>query len=198
MATDIKKIISNLFEFYNFKDQTILSVGAGGGQFIEYGRSAGKVIAVDNDSQALESLSLRLKEFQLSEKFTLICSDFCSINLEADVVMFEFCLHEMTNPTVAIEHALTLAPNVLIVDHWIDSEWAFIVDEEEKVAKSWTGINRFDLRKVQSFNSSQYFNNYEELYSRVKSQGDNSINRIAKYRGKVDIIIPMSYGFALI
>lgn len=37
MATDINQIIDNLLNFYDFKNQTVISVGAGGGQFFEYG-----------------------------------------------------------------------------------------------------------------------------------------------------------------
>ena len=57
------------------------------------------------------------------------------MNKRGDVVMFEFCLHEMKDPVAAINHALTMAPTVLITDHWSGSEWAYVVDEEEKVIR---------------------------------------------------------------
>jgi hypothetical protein len=53
MATDINTIIANLMAFYDFRDKTVISVGAGGGQLIEYGRTAGKIIAVENDPGAM-------------------------------------------------------------------------------------------------------------------------------------------------
>jgi predicted RNA methylase len=198
MAADIKKILENLFEFYDFKNQTIISVGAGGGQFIEYGHASKQVIAIDNDEEALSRLENSLQKSQLLEKFTLINSDFYLVNSKADVVMFEFCLHEMKNPEAAIHHALTMAPNILINDHWPNSEWAYIVDEKEKVINSWEAIKRFNFKKIQRYDTVQFFHNYEELFQKVKVQGKNSINRIIQYKDKKDFTIPMSYGFALI
>ena len=37
MATDLHLMIKNLLSFYDFAGRVIISVGAGGGQFIEYG-----------------------------------------------------------------------------------------------------------------------------------------------------------------
>jgi predicted RNA methylase len=198
MATDIKRIIRNLLEFYDFNNQTVISVGAGGGQFIEYGHAAKHVIAIDNDKEALIRLEVNLLKSQLQDKFSLINSDFYLVNKKADVVMFEFCLHEMKNPESAINHAFTMAPNILINDHWPNSEWAYIVDEKEKVINGWEALNRFNIIKIQRYDTVQFFHDYEELFQKVKFQGENSINRISQYIGKKDITIPMSYGFALI
>jgi predicted RNA methylase len=198
MATDIKKIIENLFEFYDFNNQTVISVGAGGGQFIEYGHASKQVIAIDYDKEALGRLENNLQKSQLLEKFILINSDFYLVNKKGDVVMFEFCLHEMKNTEAAINHALTMAPNILINDHWPDSEWAYIVDEKEKVINSWEALKGFNFKKIQRYDTVQFFHDYEELFQKVKIQGENSINRISQYKDKKDFTIPMSYGFALI
>ena len=198
MATDTKKIIENLLEFFDFNNQTIISVGAGGGQFIEYGRVSKQVIAVDNDKEALSRLENSLQKSQLLHKFALINSDFYLFNRKGDVVMFEFCLHEMKDPEAAINHALTMAPIILINDHWPSSEWAYIVDEKEKVINSWKALKRFDLKKIQQYDTVQFFHDYDELFQKVKVQGENSINRISQYKDKKDFTIPMSYGFALI
>lgn len=198
MAADIKKIIENLFEFYDFNNQTVISVGAGGGQFIEYGHASKQVIAIDNDKESLTRLENSLQKSKLSDKFTLVNSDFYLVNKKGDVVMFEFCLHEMKNPEAAINHALTMAPNILINDHWPGSEWAYIVDEKEKVINSWQAVKRFNLKKIRRYDSFQFFHDYEELFQKVKVQGENSISRISQYKDKKDFTIPMSYGFALI
>lgn len=198
MAADIKRMIDNLLGFYDFNNKTIISVGAGGGQFIEYGRYSKQVMAVDIDQEALSKLEIALKKNQLAEKFILIHSDFFLLNPKADVVMFEFCLHEMENAEAAIKHALTLAPSVLINDHWTNSEWAFIVDEKEKVSKSWSAVMGFNLKKVQQYDTIQFFHDYDELYQKVNGQGENTISRIIKYKGKKDFTIPMTYVFALI
>jgi hypothetical protein len=198
MATDIRKIIANLLEFYSFENQTIISIGAGGGQFIEYGRKSRQVIAIDSDEQALKKLEGALDKSGLVYKFKLIHSDFYEVKQEGDLVFFEFCLHEMKDPEAAIKHAFTLAPVILISDHWPGSEWAYIVDEKEKVVNSWEALKRFRFKKVQRYDTVQFFHDYEELYLKVKGQGENSINRISKYKDRKDFTIPMSYGFALI
>ncbi len=198
MATNVKAIIANLLSFYNFENQTIISVGAGGGQFIEYARAAQKVYAVDNNNEALNKLNDSLIKANLADKFTLIHAEFEQVNLTGDVVLFEFCLHEMKDAGVAIERALTMAPIVLISDHLPNSEWAFIVGEKRKVANSWNAIKNFNLRKYQAYDTCQYFTDYEELYQKVKGQGNEVIKEISKFVNQTCIEIPMSYGFVLI
>jgi predicted RNA methylase len=198
MATDIKKIIKNLLEFYDFTDKTIITVGAGGGQLVDYGYTSKKVFAIDQDEKALKALSENLVKKELDTKFTLIHSDFLKTSLKADVVMFEFCLHEMRDVEEAIRHAQTMAPDILISDHWPGSEWAHIVDETEKVNRSWKEIEKFPVRKIVRYDAVQYFKNYQEIYQKVAVQGINSIERIKNFKDSLDINIPMLYGFALI
>jgi hypothetical protein len=198
MAAGIKEMIANLFEFYDFNNQIVISIGAGGGQFIDYGHISKHVFAVDNDEEALNKLKVSLQKSQLSEKFTLINSDFYLLDKHGDVVMFEFCLHELRNAEAAIRHALTLASEILIIDHWPGSEWAYFVDEKEKVFNSWKVIKQFKVKRIQRFDTVQYFQDYEEIFQKVKTQGENSINRINRFKGKKDFIVPMSYGLALI
>jgi predicted RNA methylase len=198
MATDINAIIANLLSFYNFKDQTIISVGAGGGQFIEYARKARRVYAVDNDKEALSRLSESLAKAGLADKFTLVHSEFEQVSLTGDVVLFEFCLHEMADAEVAIKHALTMAPAVVISDHLPGSEWAYIVGEEQKVTSSRNAIESFNIMMHREYHSFQRFADYNELYQKVKGQGDEVINRISKYVNQTRFEIPMSYGFVLI
>ena len=198
MATDINKIIKNLLEFYDFNDQTVVSIGAGGGQLIGYGHSCKKVIAIDNNQEAIETLENRLRSTGLSGKFELINADFHKVATKGDMVLFEFCLHEMDNPLASIEHALNISRNIIVADHWPSSEWAYIVDEDEKVKRSWETITKRNPKKIQKFDSVQFFNDYQELYQKVKVQGDRTIERIKPYFDKKDFSIPMSYGFALI
>ena len=178
MATDISKILNHLYEFYDFTNRIIITVGAGGGQFIEYGRESKNVLAIDYDKEALDKLKDNLIKSGLENKFTLIHTDFIFSHLQGDIVMFEFCLHEMENPEIALKHALTMAPEVIIVDHWPGSEWAFIGNEEEKIMKSWETLKQIHLKKFQKFDTVQFFHDYEELYQKVKPQGLTSIERI--------------------
>jgi hypothetical protein len=104
----------------------------------------------------------------------------------------------MKDPEAALQHAFTMAPHILISDHWPKSEWAYIVDEEEKVMNSWDALRKFSIKKVQHYDTVQFFHDYEELFQKVKTQGAHSISRILPYKDKTDFTIPMSYGFALI
>jgi len=198
MATDINKILNNLYELYDLTDHTIITVGAGGGQLIGYGNKAKKVLAIDYDKEALGKLKDNLIKAGLEEKFSLIYSDFSVLDLHGDVVMFEFCLHEMDNPETALKHAKTMAPEIIVLDHITGSEWAFIGAEEEKIEKSWKALMGLNPRKVQKFDTIQFFHEYEELYQKVRPQGEISIERIQRYKGKTNITIPMTYAIALI
>jgi hypothetical protein len=146
----------------------------------------------------LQKLKDNLTKSGLDDKFTLIHSDFHLTSLKGDVVLFEFCLHEMEDPEVALKHALTMAPQVIVLDHWPDSEWAYLGGEEEYIAKSWAALRLFPLIKVQKSDTFQVFNDYEEIYQKMKGQGENSIKRIESFKGKKNFTIPMSYGIALI
>lgn len=198
MAADIKKIIKNLLDFYKFDEQYILSVGAGGGQFIEYAHNAAHVTAIDNDENALEKLEDNLDKMGLRHKFTLIHSDFYEVNIKTDVVLFEFCLHEMKDAEKAIEHALSLSQNIVVADHSPNSEWTYFADEKEKVIKSWDAVNKFQLKKLTLFDCFQYFKDYEELFQKLSILGEPTIERIGKFNGMKEISIPMPYSFALI
>ena len=196
MATDYREIIRNLLNFADFAGRSVIAVGAGGGQLIEYGRPAAKVIAVDPDPAALEPLREKLERSGLADKFTVIQSDFLGFRERSDIVLFEFCLHEMPNPSAALTHARTLAPTVVVMDHWPGSEWAFITAEEDKAIEAWAAVLSCRPEKTVSIEAFQLFKDYEELRQKVQGQGAMSLARIEGFRDRSDITIPMTYGFA--
>ncbi len=198
MATDIAKLLGNLFDFYDFSGKTVVSVGAGGGQFIEYGRPARCLFAVDNSREALDKLEDSLSRSDLRQKFTLVLSDFDRCGQKGDVVVFEFCLHELPDPAAALEHARSLAGDVLVLDHLPESPWIYYATEENKAVGSWRALRSLPLRKFQKYETFQFFKDYEELRRKVEVMGEAAIVRIKPFLGRTDISIPMSYGFALI
>lgn len=198
MATDIAQLIRNLTAFYDFRGKSILSIGAGGGQMIEYARTATRVIALDSSAEALDQLKGRLAGTGMEDRFALHCGDFLASRLRADVAAFEFCLHEMTDPAAAIAHACGLAPEVLVMDHWPGSDWAFYVAEELKVARSWEALAAARPRATRSYEATQVFRDYEELRLKVLPQGEVALRRIEPFRERKDFSIAMSYGFALL
>jgi tRNA G37 N-methylase Trm5 len=195
---DVKRIIQNLLAVYDFSGRTIIVVGGGGGQFIEYGRRAARILALDSDAEAIRLLRENLKKAGLEDRFTPILGDFFKASLKADAVLFEFCLHEMSDPKAAIRHAQTMASDIIVLDHWPDSEWSYYTAEAEKITASWAALESFPFREKKKYDAVHFFNDYDELYRKVKGQGDLSLARIEIFRSRMNIAIPISYGIAVI
>jgi ubiquinone/menaquinone biosynthesis C-methylase UbiE len=198
MATDIALIIENLCLFYDFRGKTVLTAGAGGGQFVNFARRTRKIIAVDQDPEALRQLKTRVESEGLTASYEFVQSDFNDTSKRADAVLFEFCLHEMQDPLQALEHARTLAPDSVVIDHWPGSDWLFYVVEEDKVRNSTEAMKWFGVRSRSVFHGQQVFKNHAELVVKVASQGPEAINRAAKFADCSNIVIPMAYAATLL
>jgi hypothetical protein len=200
MAADYALMIRNLLVFYDFKDKTLICIGSGGGQLIGYSHAPKKIIAIDQDAGALEHLRIAAEKNDLADKFEFVNGDFLTMDLPVlgDVVLFEFCLHEMTDAALALTRAGKLADDVVIFDHGLKSHWAYYVVEEEKVRVSWQAVERFKVSRHRDYTAEQMFKDYDELLSKVKPQGEIAIQRIEKFKGKMNITIPFTYELALI
>jgi predicted RNA methylase len=198
VATDLGQIVENLDGFYDFADKTVVSVGAGGGQLVGYARSARGVIAVDRDEAAMERLAERVRECGVAARFTLMTADFLAVRPRGDVVLFEFCLHEMAEPERALGHAGELARDVLVIDHAPSSRWSWYAAEDGEVKAAWKAVGRRTIRRQQEVGGSQYFRDYAELEAKLASQGPTSLERIVPHRGRENISIPMPYRMALL
>jgi len=200
MATDYARMTQNLLTFYDFKNKTMICIGAGGGQFIGYSEPPKKIIAIDQDAGALEQFRLAVARNNIADKFELIHGDFLTMDLpvHGDVVLFEFCLHEMADAAVALARAGKLADDVVVFDHGLKSQWAYHVVEEEKVRVSWQAVKRFRMSRHREYAAEQKFKDYDELLAKVKPQGEIAIQRIEKFKGKMDITIPFTYELALV
>ena len=198
MATDIRQIVLTLSTFYNFTGRTVVSVGAGGGQLVEYARPAHRVIAVDRDAVALEQLAARLLECRMADKFTLVKSDLLDVRPRGDVILFEFCLHQMTEPERALAHARELAPDVLVIDHAPGSRWSWYAAEGGMVQAGWRAVDRGTTRRLQAAEGLQDFADYAELEAKLAAQGPVSLERVRPFRGQRAISIPMPYRLALL
>jgi hypothetical protein len=198
MGADYQAIVRNLLAFHDFQGLTVISVGAGGGRLLEYGRSAGRVIAVDSDPAAVRALEARLEETGLRDKFAVRTVDFLEFEERADLVLFEFSLHEMPDPDSALAHARGLAPEVVVMDHWTESPWVHYVAEEEKVRRGWDAVGRAKPASLIVHRTLQVYGDFDELELKFEGYGSVPLSRIEEFRGKVDIVIPMSYALALI
>ena len=198
MATDVALVVRNLLDFYPFAGKTVVSVGAGGGQLVEYGREARKVLAVDQDAVALQRLAAGVRAQGLANCFELIHADFFAATARGDVVLFEFSLHEMPDPARALAHAKTLAADVVVLDHAPGSDWAVQTVEEEKVRASAEAMRRFGVRSERIVSAEQRFADHAELLAKVSSQGPLAVERSERFRGATDIVISFGYGIALL
>ena len=198
MAADIHAIIRDLESFYDFTGKTVIHVGAGGGQLVAYARRARHVLAVDPDPAAVTRLEAALRAAGLAERFQVVNGLFETVTATADVVFFEFCLHEIDDPAAALAHARTLAPEIVVIDHAPDSPWVWLMDEGGKLERSWGAVGRAPAERQSLFEGVQHFNQFQELQAKLESLGEPTLTRIQEYREQRDFTIGMDYRAALI
>ncbi|HLZ52187.1 MAG TPA: hypothetical protein VKP61_15680 [Candidatus Acidoferrum sp.] len=104
----------------------------------------------------------------------------------------------MNDPIGALAHAHTLAPDIVVFDHSPGSVWAFHAAEDEKVQRSAEAMNRFGIRRRETFCTAQHFQDHNELLGKIASQGPAAIERVQHFAKATNIIIPMSYGLSLL
>ncbi len=198
MATNYSKLSENLSRFYDFTGKVVLFVGAGGRQLLDPATPVRKLIAIDKDVEALRELEEKIIAKGLQDSVEVFGRSFEEVELEGDVVYFEFCLHEMVDPQQALIHAKSLAPDIVVYDHSPGSEWIYFGAEEDKVARSFAVMEHFGIRRRQAYHSEQRFSNYAELLSRVQPQGPVAVERAQRFAGGTDIVIPMNYELNLL
>jgi len=198
LATDYARLTENLRRFYDFGGKVVLYVGAGGGQLLDPATPTRKLIAIDKDVEALRQLKAALAAKGLEDSVAVVAASFEQVTLHGDAVYFEFCLHEMDDPEKALLHAKSLAPEVVVYDHSPGSEWIYYGAEENKVTLSSAVMERFGIRRRQTFHAEQRFADYAELLAKVRPQGPLAIERAQRFRGATDIVIPMSYELNLL
>ena len=198
MPTDLDLIVANLTSFHDFSGKIVIHVGAGWGQLIGYAAACRKVVAVDHDVPALERLEQRVADLALQKTVSVVACDFYDLELPGDVVLFEFCLHEMRDPSAAIDLARAMAEEVVVMDHLPESRWSWYANEDKAVAGTWKAVVAKGTRAMRSYDAVQKFDSYPQLQARFSSQGEESLRRIGELQGRTGIEIPMPYGIALI
>ena len=198
MHTDFDLIVANLTSAYDFGGKIVIHVGAGGGQFIGYASSCRKVVAVDNDEAALIRLEQRVADLALEKTVSVVACDFYDLELPADVVLFEFCLHEMRDPAAVIDLGRAMAEDVVVLDHLPESRWSWYANEDKAVATAWKAVVAKGTRTMQSFEAIGTFGSYAELQAKLAPCGDESLRRIGELQDRTAIEIPIPYGVALL
>jgi hypothetical protein len=198
VAIDIEAIIRNIESCFDFTEKSVIHVGAGGGQFVGYASRARKVLGVDPDSGAVERLKNVVHEKGLEGRFSVLQGDILSVVARADVVFFEFCLHEIEDPRSALRHARTLAPETLVIDPAPGSSWAWYLCEAEKVRRGWAAAEELPLALDRRFEGTQYFHDHAELLAKVQVLGEAVIRRVQEFAGRTNFTIDMPYRVALL
>jgi hypothetical protein len=197
MATDIEAVIRNIESCYDFSGKSVIHVGAGGGQFVSYAARARKVLGVDPDPVAVEQLKQVVRARRLQDRYSTLRGDILTVGERADVVFFEFCLHEIVDPVTALRHAQTLAPEVLVVDPAVGSRWAWHLCETEKAQRGWAAVERYPLALDRTFQGVQRFRDHAELLAKIEVLGECVVRRAQEFRGCTDFTIDMPYRVAL-
>ena len=195
---DYAQLIEDLRRFYDFSGKVVLVIGPGGGQLFDPASKAKKLIAIDRDRAALDKLEAKIEANGVRDSMELVCASFEDVRLSGDVAYFEFCLHETSDPHQALTNARTLAPDIVVFDHLPDSPWAFHAAEEDKVRRSTEAMERFGVRRRQSFCAEQRFRNHAELLAKICVQGPVAIQRAQRFIRVTNIVIPTNYGLALL
>ncbi len=197
MAVDLAKLTRDLDRFYDFSGKTVLYVGAGGGQLLGPSARPKKLIAIDRDADALKQLETRLAS-QGRDPANLVAGSFEEVKMSGDVVYFEFCLHEIDDPYQALAHARSLAPDIVVFDHSPGSEWMFLAAEEGDVQRAAEAMERFGIRRRESFQTEQRFRTRAELLEKLSAQGPIAVGRARRFARDASIVIPMKYQLALL
>jgi hypothetical protein len=198
MVLETQHILKNLMEFYDFRNKVIISVGSDGMQLVGYGRTAKYVIAINSIPDASESLNDIVRYNNLEDKYKIVTGNFPDMNVKGDVILFEFSLHKMNNPSEILEKSLSRAIDVIVLDHWIDSEWVYYTGGEVKVFEEWKAIRSLSPVKSKSFSCLHLFPKYEDLENKLMHYGTIGQERIHSFKNKTNITIVMHYNIALL
>lgn len=198
MAADYALLTKSLSGFYDFFGKVILLVGAGHGQLLDPAISVKKLIAVDQDLAALREFQEKFSVGPATTPVELLHSKFEEVTVSADVVYFEFCLHEISNPFAALKRARSLAPDVVVFDHSPDSKWIFYGAEEALVRRGSLAMRNFGIRRSASIRTAQTFRTGAELLSKVSAQGPLAVSRAERFVNSTDFAIPMLCELALL
>ncbi len=198
MAADYARMSAELSRFYDFSGKVVLFIGAGSKQLLAPSTPVKKLIAIDKDVAALEALRAEIAAKGLQDVVEVIGGDFEEVMAHGDAVYFEFCLHEMDDPARALRHAKSLASDIVVYDHSAGSPWIFYGAEEDKVARSSAEMQRFGIRRRLTFEGEQRFVSYDELLAKVAPQGPPAVERVQRFAGARDIVIPFPYELNLL
>jgi hypothetical protein len=198
LVVDREEISANLTLFYDFRGKAVLYVGAGRGQLLGPDSGVSRVVAIDRDGESLRGFRLDSKTKWAGIPIRFIPSEFETVAVHGDVVYLEFCLHQMQDPTKALEHAHSLAPDVVVMDHLPWSKWVYYWAGEDLVRRSTKALESFGIRRRKEFATEQRFDGWEALATRLADEGEESKRRVLELKGAKEMGMRMDYGLFLL
>ncbi len=198
MVVDRSVLSAKLSEFYDFAGKAVLYVGAGRGQLLEPSSRARSIVAIDADAKSLDGFREEAKTKWAGTPVSFVPRRFEGVKERGDVAYFEFCLHEMDDPRKSLEHARSLAPDVVVMDHLPGSEWIYYGAEEKEVQRSTDAVQSSGVRRSAKFSIDQRFKDHDELAARLADAGELSLKRAMELKGFKDIRIRMDYALFLL
>ena len=112
--------------------------------------------------------------------------------------LFKICLHDTLDPQRALAHARSLAPEVVVFDHLLGSDWVYYATKEKAVRRSAEAMKHFGIRHRQVFQTEQRFKDHVELLAKIAEQGSAATARAQYFADATNIVIPMSCELALL
>lgn len=198
MVVDSRELTANLTKFYDFRGKSALCVGAGGGLLVPPSSGVSKVVAIDRDAEALNRFRTRSEAEWAGTPIRFVPRKFETVRLRGDVVYFEFCMHQMESPRRALEHARSLAQDIVAIDHLPGSDWVYYWAGEAAVLRSTRALESFGVRRRQAFTAEQRFEDREALAARLSGEGEESKRRVSEVKGSKDVRVRMDYGIYLL
>jgi SAM-dependent methyltransferase len=172
------------------KGKSVLEIGAGDGYttFI-YAGSAKRIFAIDPNEKELGKLMQNAKEKNLDGKIAVKKSSLFDLNggEKYDFALFSFSLHHMP-PAKALRKAFEFAENVIVFDHYLNSEWTEMCGEAGKVRREWKAISRHGRAFDEPIDAEYEFDNYETLLKYV-AECAAAVKRAKKYKNEIPIKI---------
>ena len=198
MVVDKSELAANLRAFYDFQGKSAVCIGAGGGLLLEPASGVARVVAIDRDAEALGRFRAEARTKWAGIPVRFVPRKFESVNPKGDVVYFEFCMHMMKDPRKTLEHARSLAPDIVVIEHLPGSRWVYYWAGEEEVLRTTKALESFGIRRRKRFTAEQRFNDWKALAERLSGQGKESRRRVLELKEAREVRMPMDYGLYLL
>ena len=198
MVVDRNELATNLREFYDFAGKSAICVGAGGGLLLDPASRVASVVAIDKNAEELERFRTESKTKWAGIPLRFVPSKFEEVDFQGDVVYFEFCMYMMEDQRKTLDHARSMARDIVVIDHVPGSKWIYYWAGEEEVMRSTKVLESYGVRRKKRFTSEAWFKDWQAFADRLTGLGEESRRRVLELKEAKDVRMPMDYCLYLI